>query len=147
MHQIKIYSAGGADYFPLRGSEQAAGFDVFNIGPPLTINPGESKMISTGIKLELPNNIECQVRPRSGLATKHHIIIPNSPGTVDQDFKGEIIVCLFNLGTTLYNVAAGERIAQLVFNEVITDIPGKSCTEQELSTSKRGEKGFGSSGK
>jgi dUTP pyrophosphatase len=127
----------------IQGSPEAIGYDLKAMELTYII-PGESKLIPTGIKLEMPPNIEAQIRPRSGLAIKNHIIIPNSPGTIDPDYRGEIKVCLMNLGRKLFHVERGDRIAQLVFNEIHRP---EIKFVHELSETIRGEGGFGSTGK
>jgi dUTP pyrophosphatase len=113
------------------------------IPAPVTLAPGERKLIPTGIAIALPDGFEAQVRPRSGLALKHGISIVNAPGTVDADYRGEIGVVLINLGQENFTIERGMRIAQMViapytrarFSEVL-----------ELPASERGEGGFGSTG-
>ncbi len=93
--------------------------------------------------MELPEGVECQVRPRSGLALKHGITLPNSPGTIDPDYRGELGVILQNTGRESFRVARGERIAQLVFHRFLTPEPVEVL---EVSETERGEGGFGSTG-
>lgn len=103
----------------------------------------ERRLVSTGIRIALPPGYECQLRPRSGLALKHGITLPNTPATIDSDYRGEVKVALINLGTEPFAITRGMRIAQMVFArveqasfEVVADLP----------SSDRGEGGFGSTG-
>ena len=109
----------------------------------VTLEPGEIRLVSTGLIMELPEGIECQVRPRSGMALKHGITLPNSPGTIDPDYRGELGVIMQNLGTESVTLKRGERIAQLVFARFET--PDTEETD-ELSETGRGKGGFGSTG-
>jgi dUTP pyrophosphatase len=108
-----------------------------------TLAPGEIRLVATGLLMELPEGVECQVRPRSGLALMHGITLPNSPGTIDPDYRGELRVILQNLGRDPVVLARGERIAQLVFSRF--EIPAVEEV-QELSETERGAGGFGSTG-
>lgn len=140
---------------PVRASDGAVGYDVFasvildkwtkkvSGYLPVTILPGKSILIGIGIQMAVPFPVDCEVRPRSGLATKHDIELSNSPGTIDPDFRGEAGVLLRNRGEGPYTVQAKERIAQLVFKKV--EIPILEETG-ELPPTKRGELGFGGTG-
>jgi dUTP pyrophosphatase len=105
--------------------------------------PGETKLVSTGIAIELPPGFEAQIRPRSGLALKYSITLPNSPATIDPGYRGEIRVIVQNLGREVFTVEPGERIAQMV----IARYEAVEWEEGDLSDSRRGEGGFGSSGR
>lgn len=119
-----------------------AGMDVYSYDE-CVIKKGESKLISTGIRLELPEFTEAQVRPRSGIALKHSVTVLNSPGTIDEGYRGEVKIILINHGTSDFFVKKHMRIAQIVIKPVLrVDIK----EVKELSDSIRGEKGFGSSG-
>lgn len=107
------------------------------------IEAGEVALIPTGIRLEIPSGYEGQVRPRSGLALKHKLIIPNAPGTIDADYRGEVKVMLLNLGSEAFRVEAGDRIGQLVIAPVMR---AKFDVVGELSATVRGAGGFGSTG-
>jgi len=109
----------------------------------VTLEPGTPAAIPTGLALQLPSGFEAQVRPRSGLALQHAITLPNSPATIDPGYRGEIKVILLNLGRQSYTVRQGDRIAQLV----IARYEPVEWEEGELSESRRGEGGFGSSGR
>lgn len=120
----------------------AAGLDVC-CSEDFTIDPGGRHLVPTGLFAEIPQGYEIQVRPRSGLAIKHGITVLNTPGTIDSDYRGEICVILINHGPRSVEFAAGDRIAQLILSKVeriewlLTDA---------LTGTKRGEKGFGSTG-
>ena len=109
----------------------------------IIINPGEHKLIKTGFSIAMPNYLEAQVRPRSGLALKFGITIPNTPGTIDSDYRGEVGVILRNEGRETFIVKNGDRIAQLVFVPVVK---AEFIEVEELSETVRGEGGFGSTG-
>ena len=130
---------------PAYQTEHAAGLDVYAaVSEPLAIAPGQVVAIPTGVRLEIPPGYEAQVRPRSGLAAKHAIGIPNSPGTIDADYRGELKVLLINLGTEPYVVQRGDRVAQLVFAAVARV---SITVAAELEATARGDGGFGSSGR
>jgi dUTP pyrophosphatase len=116
--------------------------DLFS-AEDVTLEPGSPAAIPTGLALELPSGFEAQVRPRSGLALQHAITLPNSPATIDPGYRGEIKVILLNLGRRPYLVRRGDRIAQLV----VTRYEPVEWDEGELADSRRGEGGFGSSGR
>lgn len=130
---------------PERATSGAAGFDLqAAIDDSMAIMPGKSATVSTGLAVKLPDNIELQVRPRSGLAAKKCVTVLNSPGTVDSDYTGEIKAILINHSTDIFVINRGDRIAQAVFNEVV--LP--EFTEvDELEKTDRGSKGFGSTGR
>ncbi|MDE3003813.1 MAG: dUTP diphosphatase [Gemmatimonadota bacterium] len=128
---------------PERATEHAAGYDVRSAEEAVTIEPGEIRLVSTGLVMELPAGMECQVRPRSGLAFKHGITLPNSPGTIDPDYRGELRVIMQNLGPEAVTLERGERIAQLVFARF--EAPSIDLAD-ELSETERGKGGFGSTG-
>lgn len=130
---------------PAYATEGAAGMDVrANLSSSIELKPLERQLIPTGLYVELPNGYEMQVRPRSGLAFKHGITVLNSPGTIDADYRGEIGVILVNLSNEPFTINDGERIAQLV---VAKHEKVEFTTVAELSSSDRGEGGFGSTGK
>ena len=104
-------------------------------------------LIPTGIKISIPKNYEAQIRPRSGLALKHGIILPNSPGTIDSDYRGEIGVIILNAGNENFEVNIGDRVAQMVFTPVTRAIFEEVDSLDELTPTKRGSGGFGSTGK
>jgi dUTP pyrophosphatase len=124
------------------GPDEDAGMDLQAVEPAL-LEPGIPKLVPTGLRIEVPPGFEAQIRPRSGLALKHAITLPNSPATIDPGYRGEIRVILLNLGREPYQVRAGDRIAQMV----IARYERIEWEEAELNGSRRGEDGFGSSGR
>ncbi|MFN4951021.1 MAG: dUTP diphosphatase [Flavobacteriales bacterium] len=141
---VKIINKGSC---PLPSYETigAAGMDVrANIIDPICVAPGERVLMPTGLYLEVPAGLECQVRPRSGLALKKGITVLNTPGTIDSDYRGEIGVILINLSNENFTIEPNDRIAQLVFCPVIQ----VTLIETDaLELSDRGTGGFGSTGK
>lgn len=128
---------------PHRATPHAAGYDVRSAEDSVELAPGEIRLVSTGLVLELPEGVECQVRPRSGLALRHGITLPNSPGTIDPDYRGELRVILQNTGADPVTLERGTRIAQLVFARF--DAP-EIVEAAELTDTARGGGGFGSTG-
>ena len=130
---------------PKYQTEGSVGMDLSAfIGSDIVIKPNERELIPTGIAISLPQNIEGQVRPRSGLALKYGITVLNTPGTIDSDYRGEIKVILINHGKDDFLVKNNDRIAQLVFSEVVK----VSFNEvNDLDQTLRDQKGFGSTGK
>lgn len=144
-------------HVPVYSSDQAAGADLCAVfypddyvAPPtsgekaIALLPGERRLFKTGISIELPEGYEAQVRSRSGLALKHGIMVLNSPGTIDSDYRGEIGVILYNTGKRTFYVNPGDRIAQLVIAPVVTAL--FFAAGGTLSATERGEAGFGSTG-
>ena len=131
---------------PARATAGAAGFDLrAAIHEPVILSPGERRLVPTGIVLAIPHGWEGQVRPRSGLAIKHGITLVNAPGTIDSDYRGELLVPLVNLGQSAFTIERGERIAQILFASVppaefvdVAVLPDGAGT--------RGVAGFGSTG-
>lgn len=141
--KIKITREPGAK-LPEYQTPGSAGADLFAYAEePIVIAPGETTLVSTGIRLELPAGYEAQIRPRSGLALKHAITIPNSPGTIDEDYRGEVKIILANHGKAEFTVENGMRIAQMVFSRVYR---GEFIEGNELTATSRSEGGFGHSG-
>ena len=131
---------------PTYHSEHAAGLDVVAGVPedaPVGLAPGARALIPTGFALELPPGYEAQLRPRSGLALKSGVTVLNSPGTIDADYRGEVMVLLVNLGSEPFTVRRGERIAQLVIAPVSH---AEIVAAEELAATLRGQGGFGSTG-
>jgi dUTP pyrophosphatase len=123
----------------------AAGMDLLaDIEQPLEIKPGQRLLVPTGLAVALPQGFEAQIRPRSGLALKHGLTLPNAPGTIDCDYRGEIQIILLNLGDQPYVIERGERIAQMVIAPVV-----QAALElvEELPSTERGSGGFGHSGR
>lgn len=145
-YQVRIKKLPGNEdlALPRKMSEGASGFDLCAaVAEPVLLKPGERALIPTGIALQMPLQLEAQVRPRSGLAIKHGITCLNTPGTIDADYRGEIKVILINLGREDFIVARGERIAQLVFQTV----PRVDLIEtDQLDDTDRGSGGFGHTG-
>jgi dUTP diphosphatase len=124
------------------GSHEDAGMDLCAVDDA-TLEPGVPRLVPTGLTVEIPPGYEAQVRPRSGLALKHAIAMPNAPGTIDPGYRGELRVILLNLGRDPYTVHAGDRIAQLI----VARYEAVEWLEGELADSARGTGGFGSSGR
>jgi len=124
------------------GSHEDAGMDLCAV-EDATLEPGVARMVATGLTVEIPPGYEAQVRPRSGLALKHAISMPNAPGTIDPGYRGELRVILLNLGREPYTVRAGDRIAQMI----VARYEAVEWVEGELADSTRGTGGFGSSGR
>jgi dUTP pyrophosphatase len=128
---------------PSRATPHSAGYDIRSSELDFELAPGEIRPVPTGLIMELPLGVECQVRPRSGLAGRHGITFPNSPGTVDPDYRGELRVLMQNTGSEAVTIRRGDRIAQLIFARF------ESPHVEEapfLSDTVRGEGGFGSTG-
>ncbi|GGD67915.1 dUTP diphosphatase [Paenibacillus nasutitermitis] len=146
MFQVLFKRLPGQEEVPLprKMSEWAAGFDLHAaVAEPVTLNPGERKLIPTGFSMAMPAELEAQIRPRSGLAYKHGITCLNSPGTIDADYRGEVKVLLINLGQEPFIIERGERIAQMLFQVV----PAVQIAEvDELPDTVRGTGGFGHTG-
>lgn len=119
-----------------------AGLDLFS-NEDVEIDPGQSRMVKTGISIELEENTEAQIRPRSGLASKHQVTVLNTPGTIDQGYRGEVGVILINHGRETFVARKGMKIAQMVVKPVVrVDVE----EVDELSDTQRGAGGFGSTG-
>ncbi|MFH1215671.1 MAG: dUTP diphosphatase [Pseudomonadota bacterium] len=129
---------------PAYHSDLAAGMDVAAaVTSPLSLEPGEISLVSTGFAVAIPAGYELQVRPRSGLAVKHGVTVVNSPGTIDADYRGEVKIGLINLSRKAFTVKRGDRIAQLVFAPVCR---ARIDVVDVLDATARGEGGFGHSG-
>ncbi|GMK48099.1 deoxyuridine 5'-triphosphate nucleotidohydrolase [Paenibacillus glycanilyticus] len=146
MYQILFKRLPGSEdiALPSKMSEWAAGFDLqAAVTEPVVLAPGERKLVPTGLAMAMPPQVEAQVRPRSGLAFKHGITCLNSPGTIDADYRGEVKVLLINLGQEPFTINRGERIAQMV----IQQLPEIAIAEaDELPDTVRGTGGFGHTG-
>jgi dUTP pyrophosphatase len=136
----------GADLpLPAYASAGAAGMDVLAaVTAPVDIPPGGRALIPTGIAIALPPDFELQLRPRSGLALRHGLTLPNTPGTIDEDYRGEIQVLLMNTGAETFTVTRGMRIAQAVLAPVVR---ARWAEVESLQETERGEGGFGSTGR
>jgi dUTP pyrophosphatase len=124
------------------GPAEDSGMDLHAV-EDATLEPGVPRLVPTGLTIEVPSGYEAQVRPRSGLALKHAITIPNAPGTIDPGYRGELRVILLNLGRDPYTVHSGDRIAQVI----VAKYEAVEWLEGDLADSTRGEGGFGSSGR
>jgi dUTP pyrophosphatase len=143
MIKIKIQLSHGS-VIPEYQSLGSAGADLFaNVDETIVLSPGKTKLIPTGIFIEIPEGYEAQIRPRSGLALKHGIAVLNSPGTIDSDYRGEIKIILTNLGEEDFRIEKGMRIAQMVFARVFR---GEFIQVDQLDATERNEGGFGHSG-
>jgi len=141
---VNIQFCRNGAIIPSYASEEAAGADLHAyLDNPILIEPLTRVLIPTGLKLELEPGYEAQVRPRSGLALRSGITVLNSPGTIDSDYRGEISIILINLGDKTVKVENGDRIAQLVVCPVSR---AEFIIQDEISSSLRGEGGFGSTG-
>lgn len=128
---------------PAPATAGSAGHDVTS-ADEASLAPGERRIFRTGLALAIPHGWECQVRPRSGLAIKHGITLPNSPATIDSDYRGELMIALINHSQEPFQVTRGMRIAQLIFARVE---PVEWLQVGELSGTERGAGGFGSTGR
>lgn len=150
MVSIRVIREAGADHaiaLPSYETPGAAGADVrANLpdGASVTLQPGERRLVPTGLRIEIPQGYEVQVRPRSGLALKHGITLPNTPGTIDSDYRGPLGVIVLNAGQAAFEITHGERIAQLVVAPVVQAVFEPAET---LSDTARGAGGFGSTGR
>lgn len=145
MESIKIPVSGSPDMIPHYGSELAAGADLrADLSDPVIIEPGQYRMIPTGLRMAIPAGYEGQVRPRSGLAAKHGITVLNTPGTIDADYRGDVKVVLINLGQESFKIMRGERIAQLIIAPVLR---ADFMVSENLDETERGHGGFGSTGR
>ena len=142
--KIKRLAHGQDVPLPVRMTEHAAGFDLHAaVSEPTTLKPAEIRLIPCGFAMALPNGYEAQVRPRSGLASRHGITMVNTPGTIDADYRGEVQVPLINLGPQPFTIERGMRIAQMV---VMPVPPVKLVEVDDLDSTSRGKGGFGHTG-
>ena len=139
---VKIKTLSENAKVPEYATTGSAGVDLSS-AVSLTIEPGKIALVKTNISIEMPANIEAQIRSRSGLAIKNGIFVLNAPGTIDSDYRGDVGVILANFGENAFVVNVGDRIAQMVFAKVIK--PNFS-TSTELSETIRGDGGFGHTG-
>jgi dUTP pyrophosphatase len=139
---VKRLPHGDGLDLPAYATTGAAGMDVVS-AEDVTIAPGARHAVATGMAVAIPAGFEIQVRPRSGLALKHGVTVPNSPGTIDSDYRGELKVILINLGADAFAIRRGDRVAQLV----LAPVTRAGWVEvAELDDTARGEGGFGSTG-
>jgi dUTP pyrophosphatase len=142
---LRLPHAEGLE-LPAYQSTGAAGLDLVAAVPedgPMELAPGARKLVPTGLVLQIPEGYEVQVRPRSGLAIRHGITLLNSPGTIDSDYRGEVMVMLINLGTETVTIERGERIAQIIVAPVVQ---ATLVEVKAVSETARGAGGFGSTG-
>ena len=143
MVQIKVVNKGKQP-LPTYATAQSAGMDLrANIDSPVTLKPMERRLVPTGLHISLPEGYEAQVRPRSGLALKHGITVLNTPGTVDADYRGEIMVLLINFSNEEFVINAGERIAQMV---IARHEQAQFEEVEVLDETERGAGGYGHTG-
>jgi dUTP pyrophosphatase len=143
---VRFRRLPGNDDLPLptRQTSGSAGFDIASAEDDFVLQPGERRVCSTGLEMELPYDVEAQIRPRSGLALRHGVTLPNAPATIDPDYRGELKVILWNAGPDPVPIARGSRIAQMVFSRfLVPDI----VESAELNVTARGRAGFGSTGR
>ncbi|MDR1730979.1 MAG: dUTP diphosphatase [Synergistaceae bacterium] len=143
--KVAILRDARAKKFPVPeyATPASAGVDLRTV-EEVVLLPGERTLVSTGIRIALPVGYEAQIRPRSGLALKHGITLPNSPGTIDADYRGEIQVIVMNLGQDPFTFEPGDRVAQMVIAPVCQVTWDES---ENLDETERGEGGFGSTGR
>ena len=140
--RIKRLPHGHGLDLPAYATSGAAGMDVL-AAENVTLRPGQRHAVATGFAVAIPEGYEIQVRPRSGLALKHGISVPNTPGTIDSDYRGEVKIILINHGEESFAIARGDRVAQLVLAPVTQ---AAWDLVEELGETERGEGGFGSTG-
>ena len=140
--QVKRLPHGEGLALPAYATSGAAGMDVL-AAEDVTLPPGVRHAVATGLALAIPPGFEIQVRPRSGLALKHGITVPNTPGTIDSDYRGELKVILINHGSEDFPISRGDRVAQLVLAPVVQ---AAWAEVDELDETQRGAGGFGSTG-
>ena len=138
--KIKLINKG---VVPVYKTEGSSGADVF-ANSDVSIEPKEVKLIPLGFAVEIPEGFEMQIRPRSGLSNKHKLLMPNSFGTIDSDYRGEVMAPFINLDSETYEIKKGDRIAQAV---IVPVVQAKFKEVNELSETARGTGGFGSTGK
>jgi dUTP pyrophosphatase len=144
---IRQLPHGAGLMLPAYQSAHAAGLDLLAAvpeGSPLILSPGQRALVPTGLSIALPSGYEAQIRPRSGLASKHGVTVLNAPGTIDADYRGEIGVLLINHGDVPFSIRRGERIAQMVIASVAH---AELISAEALSSTDRGSGGFGSTGR
>jgi len=143
---IEVKRESGTEDIPLPRymSEHASGMDIYAaVATPLTLAPGEIKLIPTGLYIAVPPGYEAQVRPRSGLALKHGLMVVNSPGTIDSDYRGEVGIILGNFGSAPFVIERGSRIAQMVIQKAER---AEWAPRETLSDTHRSEGGLGQTG-
>ncbi|WP_198402114.1 dUTP diphosphatase [Paenibacillus crassostreae] len=147
LHYVQINRLSGNEdiKLPEKMSRLASGYDLYAaVEDDIILQPGDRKLIPTGYAIAMPEGLEAQIRPRSGLALKHGITCLNTPGTIDADYRGEIKVLLINLGSEPFTIVRNERVAQMVF-QTVPEVEWQIVSE--LSETVRGTGGFGHTGK
>ncbi|MFP4362431.1 MAG: dUTP diphosphatase [Spirochaetia bacterium] len=144
MKKIPVKAQFDSALKPVYSTEFSSGADLLSSNDQdISLQPGERKLIPTGLFLEIPTGYEAQVRPRSGFAIKHGITVLNTPGTIDSDYRGEVKVILVNLSKTEFVIKKGMRIAQIIFAPIVQ---AEFKETHSLSQTTRGAGGFGSTG-
>lgn len=146
MPRLELMKLHEGATIPRYQTEGAAGLDIaacLDAGTSLTLQPGDILAVPTGLAIAIPQGYEGQVRPRSGISTKHGISVPNAPGTIDSDYRGELRIALINLGREPFTIEHGMRIAQLVISPVAQ---AEIAVVEALDDTTRGAAGFGSTG-
>jgi dUTP pyrophosphatase len=147
MAALRVYKMRAGAVIPRYKTSGAAGMDLAAcLATPLTIEPGCTARVPTGLQIALPAAHEGQVRPRSGLAARHGVTVLNAPGTIDEDYRGEVQVILVNHGSEAFTIEHGDRIAQLIVTPVTQVNIETVDDEAALGGTERGEGGFGSTG-
>ena len=147
MAKLRVHRMRADAVLPRYESRSAAGIDLAAcLDTPITMAPGSSARVPTGLRIALPAGHEGQVRPRSGLAARHGVTVLNAPGTIDEDYRGELQVLLINHGSDPFTIAHGDRIAQLIVAP-LTQVEIDAVDDQtDLGPTERGNAGFGSTG-
>jgi dUTP pyrophosphatase len=141
---IKIIKIFEDVQIPERQTKMSAGYDLYSYCPGgMEIVPLSPIFIPTGIKIEIPENFDIEIRPRSGLSTKNLLFLPNSPGTIDSDYRGEIFVCMVNFGKSNFKIEHKMRIAQILVRQTLAI---EWILTDKLEATDRGSGGFGSTG-
>ena len=142
--KVKRLASGEGLPLPVRMTAQAAGFDLpAAVAGPVVLKPGDIRLVPCGFAMALPPGYEAQVRPRSGMASRHGVTLVNTPGTIDSDYRGEVQVPLINLGREAFTVERGMRVAQML---VLPVPPVRLIEVDELDATERGAGGFGHTG-
>jgi len=147
MATLRVYRMRADAVVPRYNTSGAAGMDLAAcLASPLTLGPGGTARVPTGLRIALPTGHEGQVRPRSGLAARHGVTVLNGPGTIDEDYRGEVQVLLVNHGSEAFTIESGDRIAQLIVAPVVRVEIEVVEGEAALGGTERGDGGFGSTG-
>lgn len=148
MPTLRVYKMRSDAVLPNYQTSGAAGMDLAAcLTTSITLEPGETARVPTGLRIALPRQHEGQIRPRSGLAARHGVTVLNAPGTIDEDYRGEIQVLLVNHGREAFTISSGDRIAQLVVAPVVRVDVETMQSDRALGGTERGDGGFGSTGR